>query len=160
MVERDGVGFDASGILPVVFGAIVNTHDSPHQLSSSLKSARTLVTQLITLRLSNEPAENVESFAETVSDLAEHFENTVSSTTDHTLLVDEAFLGFTTYTFKLLVCEVHNKATRQDPTVTDWSDQLCTLKNRYRTLSSAAISGRPKIERNRLPGSLSQNGRA
>ena len=116
---------------PEVFAAVVNIHQA---LSSS--AVRVLVTQLQALKLAKEPAENVESFADKVSEIAKRIQGTGPDTCPQDLptLVYECFLGSSTPIFDSDVVLVYNKADRGEGTVDDWDKHVSEFKARYRTL--------------------------
>ena len=70
--------------------------------------------QLQGLKLAKEPAENVESFAEKVTDIAKRIQGTGPDTCPQDLptLVYECFLGSSTSIFKSNVVLSYNKANR------------------------------------------------
>lgn len=131
-VENDGAGYGASGLL--VFGAILNIHQS---LSRS--EIRALVTELTNMRLTKEPAENVETFVDKICDRAWRIEGTGGAPNYLALLVYETFLGSSTAIFHVQVMEVLNLADKRDPTVADWEAQLRTFTTRYRTLIARGL---------------------
>ena len=118
---------------PEVFAAVVNIHQA---LSSS--AVRVLVAQLQALKLTKEPAENVESFADKVSDIAKRIQGTGPETCPHDLhtLVYECFIGSSTSIFQSDVILVYNRADRGDPTVRNWDTHVAEFKSRYRTLKT------------------------
>ena len=123
----------ASASGPEVFAAVVNIHQ---QLSSS--AVRVLVTTLQSMKLTKEPAENVETFGDKIQDLAKRIEGTGPDTCpkDLPVLVYEAFLGSSTMIFQSDVVHVYNQADRGDPAVADWQSQISMFKARYRTLKT------------------------
>ena len=116
---------------PEVFAAVVNIHQA---LSSS--AVRVLVAKLQALKLSKEPAENVESFADKVSDIAKRIQGTGPETCPHDLhtLVYECFIGSSTQIFQSNVILVYNRADQGDPAVRNWDKHVAEFKSRYRTL--------------------------
>ena len=129
-VEND-VPAQATG--PEVFAAVVNIHQA---LSSS--AVRVLVAQLQALKLGKEPAENVESFADKVTDIAKRIQGTGPDTCPQDLhtLVYECFIGSSTSIFQSDVVLVYNQADRGDPAVKDWDKHVSEFKARYRTLKT------------------------
>ncbi|WP_317204331.1 hypothetical protein, partial [Janthinobacterium sp.] len=123
----------ASATGPEVFAAIVNIHQ---QLSAS--AVRVLVMQLKAMRLTKESTENVETFADKVSDIAKRIEGTGPETcpNDLPMLVYECFLGSSTMIFQTDVVQIYNKADRGDRSVANWATHLSELKARYRTLKT------------------------
>jgi hypothetical protein len=127
-LEND-VPAHASG--PEVFAAVVNIHQA---LSSS--AVRVLVMRLQGLKIAKEPAENVESFAEKVTNIAKRIQGTGPDTCPQDLpaLVYKCFLGSSTSIFESDVVLVYNKADRGEDTVKDWDKHVSEFKARYRTL--------------------------
>ena len=126
--ERD-TDADATG--PEVFAAVVNIHQS---LNTS--AVRVLTEQLQKLKLTKEPAENVDTFSEKVIDIAKRIQGAGQSTcpADLPTLVYECFQESTTPVFALEATELLRKANKGDRTVDDWEAAITELKSSYRSL--------------------------
>ena len=154
-VEREAPG-DASG--PVVFAAVINLHQS---LSSI--AVRQLTIELSCLKLVNEPAENVDTFAEKVLQLALRIQGAGPTTCPHDLpsLVYECFKGSSTEEFASEVTDVLKKAHKDDPSVDDWESIVSDFKACYRlqlvrSSWEALKNHKEKVEAQALAATISQ----
>lgn len=130
-IESD-VPKDATG--PEVFAAVVNNHQS---LSSS--AVRGLTERLKGLKLSKEPAENVETFTDKVMDIAKRIQGTgpVSCPNDLAQLIYECYNGCSTRMFESHVTDLIKwSANTRDPNhrrvMDHWETELGDLKIKYR----------------------------
>jgi hypothetical protein len=129
-VERE-LPVNATG--PEVFATVINMHQT---LNTS--AVRILTEELQKLRLSKEPGENVETFADKVIDIAKRIQGAGPTTCPKDLptLAYECFQDCTTPMFNLEATALYAKASKGDTSVDDWEANIMELKTTYRACVS------------------------
>lgn len=116
---------------PEVYAVMVDLYQS-----QNTSDVRVLTEQLQELKLSKEAGENVETFADKVTDIAKRIQGAGPDTCpkDLPMLVYECFQESTTPVFALEATGLLHKASKGDPTVEDWEANESGHKSSYRAL--------------------------
>ena len=124
-MHNDEAGPGASG--PVVLAAVIRCHQA-----LSAAAVREMTATLRIMKLTKEPAENVETFADKVAELGKRIVGTGKPPEDLHFMIYESLKGASNAEFAYIVTELNVKANREDTTVLDWESQLSELKTIYR----------------------------
>ena len=131
MLKKASRDLEAKPTGPEVYAVVINIHQT-----LNTGAVRVLTEQLQKLKLSKEPAENVELFSEKVLDIAKRIEGAGAATCppDLATLVYECYQDCSTPVFAMNATEYYNKATDNDPSVDDWEASISKFKAKYRSL--------------------------
>jgi hypothetical protein len=125
------LGYDATG--PEVFNAVVQKQQ---QFNASL--LRALVLSLSKIKLSIEPAQDVEAFGNQIREMARQIEGTGLVPNDLSLLVATAFLDSNILKFQLRALALHDKV--DEYLSSQMADKIVrTLKQKWQSLHSQGL---------------------
>lgn len=127
-VERD-LPTNPSG--PEILMHIINVH----QIVSS-STVRKMIKDLEKMSIKNEPGQNVETFADKVSDMARLIDGTAQSPNDLNTIVASTFMGSSTLQFEIDIGQMYKECddvTMNGPT---WQSIILAAKTTYRGLIS------------------------
>jgi hypothetical protein len=156
MLKKASRDLEAKPTGPEVYAVVINIHQT-----LNTGAVRVLTEQLQKLKLSKEPAENVESFSEKVLDIAKRIEGAgaVTCPPDLAMLVYECYQDCSTPAFAMNATDYYNKATDNDPSVDDWEASISKFKAKYRSLITrktwqAAKYQKEKVEAQAMQASI------
>ena len=120
---------------PEMLAAIVRCHQA-----LSAGAVREMSATLRAMKLAKEPAENVDTFVDKVSDLGKRIEGTGRAPDDLKNMIYETLSGCSNSEFAYMVSILNVKAgDEEDNSVDDWEFQLTKLKGAYRDMKQRGL---------------------